>query len=99
MLTSKRARLAIALICATVLIAVYPLAALAADGYRADTGSYNEEGFGYLAPYAPYTEYRADTGSYNEEGFGYLAPYAPYTETTYRAATGSYNEEGFGYLD
>jgi hypothetical protein len=81
MLASKRTRPAsrlrralVVLVSATLIAAVFPIAAVAVDGYRADTGSYAEEGFGLLPEFLPFTEieYRADTGSYAEEGFGLL---------------------------
>jgi hypothetical protein len=81
MLASKRMQPAsrlrgalVLLVSATLIAAVFPIAAVAVDGYRADTGSYAEEGFGLLPEFLPFTEieYRADTGSYAEEGFGLL---------------------------
>lgn len=59
---------------ATALL-VMPLVALAEEApYRAETGVYNEEGFGLARPFLPYTEgtYRAWIGIYDEEGFGFL---------------------------
>ena len=72
MTTFKTTRVAVLLGLAALLVLALPLTAAGADGYRADTGAYNEEGFGLVATYAPYTAYRADTGAYNEEGFGYV---------------------------
>lgn len=55
MLASKRIRSVprlrralVLLVSATLIAAVLPIAAVAVDGYRADTGSYAEEGFGLL---------------------------------------------------
>lgn len=99
--TVSRPRRALVLLLSAVLIAaVFPIVAVAVDGYRADTGSYAEEGFGLLPEFLPFTEveYRADTGSYAEEGLGLLPEFLPFTEIEYRADTGSYAEEGFGSI-
>jgi hypothetical protein len=67
---SRLRRALVLLVSATLIAAVFPISAAAVDGYRADTGSYAEEGSALLPEFLPFTEieYRADTGSYAEEG-------------------------------